>query len=93
MCKLKEGKFDDAMWDCKEALRIDPGNEKGHFRRSMVQMERVKRELKEQKQRLQQMVRKLQLKEIKKIVMKKNLLTKSLLKKKNNQIKLNTNTY
>lgn len=32
LCLIKLGKFDDAQFDCKEALRLDPKNVKAHYR-------------------------------------------------------------
>lgn len=45
MCKIKLNKIEDALWDCDQAILLDPSNGKGHFRRGLVFIEKLKTEL------------------------------------------------
>ncbi|KAJ0393788.1 hypothetical protein P43SY_008225 [Pythium insidiosum] len=50
LVKLKLKKIEDALWDCDQAISLGPTNGKGHFRRGLVYIEKLKGELeKEQK--------------------------------------------
>uniref|UniRef100_K3X0E9 peptidylprolyl isomerase n=1 Tax=Globisporangium ultimum (strain ATCC 200006 / CBS 805.95 / DAOM BR144) TaxID=431595 RepID=K3X0E9_GLOUD len=49
LCKIKLGKIDDAQWDCDQAILLDASNGKGHFRRSLVYIEKIKGELEKEK--------------------------------------------
>lgn len=45
LCRLRTGDLENASWDFGEALRIDPANVKGLFRKARVLAEIVKREM------------------------------------------------
>ncbi|KAE9007033.1 hypothetical protein PR003_g17243 [Phytophthora rubi] len=49
LCKIKLAKIEDALWDCDQAILIDPKNSKGHFRRGLVFTEKLKGELEKEK--------------------------------------------
>ncbi|KAF1780309.1 Peptidyl-prolyl cis-trans isomerase, FKBP-type [Phytophthora cactorum] len=49
LCKIKLLKIEDALWDCDQAILIDPKNSKGHFRRGLVFTEKLKAELEKEK--------------------------------------------
>ena len=49
MCKLKQGKYEDAMWDCDKALELDPENVKGLYRRCCVYTAKLDAELAKEK--------------------------------------------
>ena len=50
MAKLKQNKYDDALWDCDQALEIDADSEKGRFRRACVYLEKTKEQLAKEKE-------------------------------------------
>ncbi|ETI44636.1 hypothetical protein F441_10624 [Phytophthora nicotianae CJ01A1] len=50
LCKIKLMKIEDALWDCDQAILLDPKNSKGHFRRGLVFTEKLKAELEKEKQ-------------------------------------------
>ncbi|CAH0516372.1 unnamed protein product [Peronospora belbahrii] len=49
LCKIKLAKIEDALWDCDQAILLDPNNSKGHFRRGLVFTEKLKNELEKEK--------------------------------------------
>ncbi|KAF4033078.1 FKBP-type peptidyl-prolyl cis-trans isomerase [Phytophthora infestans] len=49
LCKIKLMKIEDALWDCDQAILLDPKNSKGHFRRGLVFTEKLKAELEKEK--------------------------------------------
>ncbi|CEG35518.1 peptidylprolyl isomerase d (cyclophilin d) [Plasmopara halstedii] len=49
LCKIKLKKIEDALWDCDQAILLDPKNSKGHFRRGLVFTEKLKAELEKEK--------------------------------------------
>ncbi|TMW64989.1 hypothetical protein Poli38472_009156 [Pythium oligandrum] len=49
LCKIKLNKIEDALWDCDQAITLDPKNGKGHFRRGLVYIEKLKGELEKEK--------------------------------------------
>mmetsp|Transcript_6734 Transcript_6734/g.28804 ORF Transcript_6734/g.28804 Transcript_6734/m.28804 type:complete len:261 (-) Transcript_6734:568-1350(-) len=48
LCRLKLGHYEDALWDFSEAVRIDPENVKGRYRRAVCHLEMVKLEMKKE---------------------------------------------
>lgn len=48
LCRLRKEDFDNALWDFTEALRIDPVNPKGLYRRAMVLIGIVKKDMAKQ---------------------------------------------
>ncbi len=51
LCKLKLEKPDDALWDCEQAIELEPSTVKGHFRRALAYLEKLKGELKKEEQK------------------------------------------
>jgi hypothetical protein len=55
MCKLKLGRVEDAEWDCEKAIALaealagEPPCVKGHFRRGMVFTEKLRQELRKER--------------------------------------------
>jgi len=49
LCKMKLSKIEDALWDCDQAILLDATNGKGHFRRGLVFIEKLKGELEKEK--------------------------------------------
>lgn len=45
LCRLRKDDLDNALWDFSEALRIDPTNTKGLYRRGVVLTRVIKREM------------------------------------------------
>ncbi|KAA8498762.1 Peptidyl-prolyl cis-trans isomerase FKBP4 [Porphyridium purpureum] len=45
LCRIKTQDWDDAHWDCSEALRIEPDNVKGLYRRGLVLIGQTRREM------------------------------------------------
>lgn len=48
LCRLRKQDLDNALWDFSEALRIDPNNAKGLYRRSVVLIGLIKRDMAKQ---------------------------------------------
>ena len=45
LCRIKTENWDDAHWDCSEALRLEPDNVKGLYRRGIVEIAQCRREM------------------------------------------------
>ncbi|DBA04885.1 TPA: hypothetical protein N0F65_006887 [Lagenidium giganteum] len=51
LCKIKLAKIEDALWDSDQAITIDASNGKGHYRRGVVYLEKLKGELEKEKKK------------------------------------------
>lgn len=49
LCKIKTEQYDEALWDCDQAILIDEKSIKGHFRRGLVYIEKLRTELEKEK--------------------------------------------